>query len=343
MKKIRLIIKKVWNDKVGSILIATFLISAISAIWIYFKSKIQQISFIQSFETLKSFLNTEVTFRLFWFLIIGLSIFFIYLILKKKSNYIFEKINKTDQENKTNIETEYDLLPNVYFQVDSDFFYSRFCTAFPSSRGLVWFKNSKEATHRLCVMLQDPLVFKTNEIHKGERAPIWWFRGNSNNSIKNFTKLNRKTWLMNRTELRISKIAAYRSNSYSKCFIYVETEPMKQTGLYKMTFEDIDRQINEFGYSWEEFAIIKGKRIISRSDFDDGSTIINGKVIEFEKAELRSRYLSKYNFLIAPNDSPINRLEIDQAFCKILDDILVENDSIESIVEIVEKSRRKEY
>jgi len=342
MRKLILLLKKVWNDKVGSVIIASILFSILSAIWIFIKSKVQQISFVQSFETIKSFFNTEISFPLFWLLIVGLLIFFIYLILKKKSNYLYEYFKKSKNEVSTMV-SDYDLLPKLNFQIDSDFFYNRFCTAFPSSRGLVWFNNSREAAHRLSVMLKDPLVFKTSDIPKGERAPIWWFHGNSNNSIKKFRKLNRNTWLMDRKELKISKIAAYRSNSYSKCFIYLEIEPMKQTGVYNMTFADIDRQINEFGYSWEEFAIINRNRIISRSDYDDGSTVIKGKVVEFEKAETRTRYLSKYNFLIAPNDSPINRLEMDETFGKILDDMLVGKDSIESIIEILKKSRRKEY
>ncbi|KQC33527.1 hypothetical protein AAU57_09515 [Nonlabens sp. YIK11] len=53
----------------------------------------------------------------------------------------------------------------------------------------------------------------------------------------------------------------------------------------------------------------KRDRKITRQSFDDGSTIINDKVVDAKNSELRVRYLSDYNLIICAKESPYNSNE----------------------------------
>ncbi|MFA5404806.1 MAG: hypothetical protein WC358_07730, partial [Ignavibacteria bacterium] len=113
--------------------------------------------------------------------------------------------------------------------------------------------------------------------------------------------------LINVTEYEIKRIAVYHSYSRFKNFIYVEVNPEIPTGINSyMTIEYIESLIKENRFPTEEYAIFDGK-IIKREEFDDGSAEINGEVIDIAgKAELRMRYLSPYNFIIAAKASSFN-------------------------------------
>ncbi len=197
----------------------------------------------------------------------------------------------------------------------TSFFYQRMASAFPGVRGLKWHEDSKEATNRLKILLQKPLRFKSDS-REFESDPIWWFRGSSDMYIKKFEKIGRNKILLNFDQLKIKRIAAYHGDAYYKDFVYVETEREKQTGLYNLKDEDIQRHIETFGYSWEEYGLIKNwlgwKTLIRREDYDDGATVIRGKVKDALNAELRVRYLSKYNFIIAAKGSPYNSNKFNQ-------------------------------
>ncbi|WP_028298606.1 hypothetical protein [Olivibacter sitiensis] len=117
--------------------------------------------------------------------------------------------------------------------------------------------------------------------------------------------------LVNFDQLKIKKIAAYHDGGlYYKDFVYVEASGEPQTGLYNITEEDKNRNVDTFGYSLEEYGLFRYnrfcKKTISREHFDDGATVINGKVVAVNDAELRVRYLTDYNFIIAAKGSPYN-------------------------------------
>ena len=67
----------------------------------------------------------------------------------------------------------------------------------------------------------------------------------------------------------------------------------------------LEHSFEEGGVYQEEYAIFKNK-FISRQDFDDGSTVINGKPVKTTGAEFRSRTLIKYNFIICAKFAPYN-------------------------------------
>ena len=184
-------------------------------------------------------------------------------------------------------------------------------TAFPGVRGLKWFENPSEAVKRLEILLKEPLRFKSTN-YECESDPFWWFRGSSALHIDNFSKTGKKKVLLNIEELKIKRIAAYHGKSYFKDFIYIECEGEEQTGVEKgYSDENIKDHIEAFGYSSEEFGVFKNsiglKKYINRKEYEDGATVIKGKVQDIsEKVELRRRYLSPYNFIIAAKGSPYN-------------------------------------
>lgn len=99
---------------------------------------------------------------------------------------------------------------------------------------------------------------------------------------------------------------------YDRSFIYVETGPDEPTGLYPATNDDIAPQVEAFGYANEEYGLVDGKLPVTRSEYDDGAAIIDGKPVDIiGRVELRDRYIRPYNFLIAPCMSPINNSAFD--------------------------------
>ncbi len=211
-----------------------------------------------------------------------------------------------------------------YNKIDSTvFFYKRFASAFPGIRGLKWFSNHEEIKVRLNKLLEQPLVIDGY-------TPIWWWR-DGNLHIDSFRyNQEEKIYLMGPEELKISKIAAFNPNDYCRCFVYVETKPMPQTGLYQYSEEDIKDYVKEKGYYWEEYGLYKGKHLVSRAEYDDGAAFIDGELIEFDRdVELRVRYVTPYNFVIAAHHSPINNSEFDEELAFILNNILFNKFSLD--------------
>jgi len=75
-------------------------------------------------------------------------------------------------------------------------------------------------------------------------------------------------------------------------------------------------------YIDEAYAIFRD-RFISSNDHSDGATIIDGVPVELNGNALsRIRYLTPYNFIIAPKNSPINNGRYDIESEEILNKIL---------------------
>lgn len=203
------------------------------------------------------------------------------------------------------------------------FFYKRFSDAFPGVRGVEWFDSPEEAIKRLCILLQEPLNFEN-------ASPIWWWRSGDLH-INKFSHVDGDVVLMDFDELKIRKIAAVNAGSYYQQFVYVETLASEPSGLYDYSF--IEDSIERNGFAREEFAVFEGK-FINRAEYDDGATVINGEPTKLEgKAELRVRYLSPYNFIIAPQNSPINNGRFDALRDDLLNGILKGEKIIDELVE----------
>lgn len=203
------------------------------------------------------------------------------------------------------------------------FFQERFSKAFPGVRGVEWFKDPKIAIQRLCLLLENPITFKDSH-------PIWWWR-HGDLHIENFEKIDDVSALMDGQELLIDEIAAVNAGSYYQSFVYVKTKASEKSGLYEYTIDD---ELDRWGYAREEFAVFDG-HLINRAEYDDGAAIIDGVPVPTNgNASLRIRYITPYNFLIAPLNSPINNAKFDSTRDEILTKILREEASLDDFVEV---------
>ena len=143
--------------------------------------------------------------------------------------------------------------------------------------------------------------------------------------------------MIDNRELKVTKIAFVPSVTYWRQFLYIEVDGMEPTGLYASTSERRKSSIESFGYDYEEYGIYKNQ-LITRGEYDDGAAEIRGSLITFdEKPEIRTRYTSPYNFILAPFSSPINNSSFDHVLEAHLNEmLLVRNNDRESQVMIEE-------
>lgn len=195
------------------------------------------------------------------------------------------------------------------------FFAERFDATFPDVHTTSWFTDPSQMDACLLTLLQEPLTYSSGH-------PIWWWRG-GNLQIETFRKLEENIFLMNYEELKVARIAAVPGSTFQRDFVYVETEAMPPTGLYKTRMADLASRIEQFGYDYEEYGLVSGKIPVSRHDYDEGFADIGGKELDISgRSELRLRYTTPYNFLIAANGSPINNPAFDQELVRLMNEAL---------------------
>ncbi len=210
-------------------------------------------------------------------------------------------------------------------------FAERFAQAFPGGRGIAWYDDPETIKVRLERLLQPPLVYR-------DGTPIWWWR-DGNFQINKFTYVGNSVYLMNIDELKIRRIAAVNPGPYNRNFVYVEVDAMPPTGLYEQTasrIAEVERGEGSFSYFWEEYGIVDDGHLITRAQHDDGAVEMDGRLHDVRgRNELRSRYVTPYNFVIAAHDSPINNSSFDAQLVDILDSMLRGNDRLEELMRAV--------
>ncbi|MDF0665845.1 MAG: toll/interleukin-1 receptor domain-containing protein [Nitrospira sp.] len=226
-----------------------------------------------------------------------------------------------------------DGLPVMKHETSTQFFSERFARAFPGVRGTQWFRNSTEAIERLAIFFTKPFVFSGAH-------PIWWWRSGDMH-IHDFSILSNDTILLDHQELTVDELAAVNAGSYYQEFLYIKTQPSQPSGLYDIS--SISDQVALWGYAREEFARFRG-RPITRAQYDDGAAVIDGRVVELDgEAQLREIFLTPYNLIIAPHESPINNNEFDETRVELLNRILRAEATVEELASAVLKLPRREY
>lgn len=204
------------------------------------------------------------------------------------------------------------------------FFADRFAGAFPGVRSITWYKSPSEIKQRLSSLLSAPLVFKNSH-------PLWYWR-QGNLHIAKFFFRDDDIAIMNNEELNIKFVAAIPGPTYKYEFVYVETESMEPTGLYDYCPQERAERLNHSGYLYESYGVFLGSHKFTRAEFDDGATVIDGVLIDTRgKSESRVRYTTPYNFIIAPQGSPVNTNTFDLVLSQYLNRALKEDR--ESVVE----------
>lgn len=168
-------------------------------------------------------------------------------------------------------------------------------------------------------------------------GPIWWIRGSENCDISRFERVTDDKFLMDGDEIKVKRIVVYAAAEYYKKFVYVETYPEEETGLYTKDDALVEEWTDRYGYYYEEYAEYENKKI-TRAEYDDGAAVIDGKVVDLNgKAKLRTRYLTPYNFIICAHFNPMNSNVYDDMLEKLLNGILKGKNSVEEIVEAIKK------
>ena len=228
-------------------------------------------------------------------------------------------------------------------------FARRMSIAYPGDRGVVIYTNRHKIIKSIAKLLQTPLEYKKG-IEGATTDPIWWFRAGSAEHIKDFKILSNDKILINNDELRIKRIAIFRdSGRYYGQYVYVETVPDVSCGCYKHSKSIIKDFVTDIGYFNEEFALFKPcwylpTFTISRQEYDDGVAKILGRHIAIKRrANLRIRYLSPYNFIIAAKFSPFNCIDFDRTSKEMFDLLLNNKISIDEFNQYMLKFPKKHW
>lgn len=219
------------------------------------------------------------------------------------------------------------------------FFHFEFGRAFPEIFESTRYTDKKEIQHRLAVLLNNPRASGSSET---AHDPIWVFRGHSGLPVFRYKIIDNNSCLLNNEELNISELFVFKSGAYWQDFIYVMLNPSEQTGVNNLSDESIKKQIEYSGYAYEVYGLYRN-RYISSTEVENGHYVADGKVHPITgKAEIRTRYLSKYSFFIAPKASPLNihNHEAQKAIEKFCTDNVNGKVSMDSFIEFYNRIER---
>lgn len=229
------------------------------------------------------------------------------------------------------------LPPRLSYSQSLRLFDDRMCEAFPGARGLVLIEDPAGIKRCLDIVLKPPLV--TDALLN--TGWIWWWRGSLNNYVTTYSYLpGEKVYLIDNWELDIKLLAGYRAVPQDLQYVYVESDPLKSSGIRCWANQDIDDMINTFGVAYEDIAVFEG-HYISMPEHDDGFANINGQVVNvMGRSESRKRPLTKFNLLIAPKETRLNNIDFEDKLEAICNQILTEQASLDELVDAIKQIPR---
>jgi hypothetical protein len=219
-----------------------------------------------------------------------------------------------------------------------ELFAERLSDAFPGTRGLLEITDPVAALDRLDVLFRPPIHQSFIEPGGEERRvyPFWWFRGGINLHIESYRRLAPDSCLLDYQELQITRIAAYRTLASSlRDFLYVEAAAMPPSGAYTYEDGEIEGRRDRLGELVnEEYSVWNG-RALTREEYDDQATIVDGRPVRINGAELRLRYLTPFNLLLCGNRHVINEPVHDGAVTRLMDGLLSDKHTLRELVKYV--------
>jgi hypothetical protein len=84
-------------------------------------------------------------------------------------------------------------------------------------------------------------------------------------------------------------------------------------------------------------------RFVTRAEYDDGAAVIDGKPRRIHGVQLRVRYLTPYNLVIAPHESPINNSKFESHFEELMNGILDKKYLVEDLANEVLKLPKQNF
>jgi hypothetical protein len=189
------------------------------------------------------------------------------------------------------------------------YFHEAFQRAFPDVEGRKEFVDRGEINDRLSELLSTPSReapgANSPDPTSAKESAIWWFRGQIDSEIRRFAILGTRC-LINYHELNVARIVAVDEGSPFQAFVYMEADADQPTGIVKWTDPTIRDRVAKHGFAREEVGYYKGS-YISREELDAGWADVDGEDVRLDgTAELRCRYLTPFNLLIAPQAAPVN-------------------------------------
>jgi len=130
---------------------------------------------------------------------------------------------------------------------------------------------------------------------------LWWSDGTASSEF-NFVHLNNNIWLMSNYETTIKALWVYFDCSLSNDMAFLHLGAMPRFGIYGNT------------ENYEEVAIVDGKHIISRIEYDNNHAEINGEIVNLSEhnVEIRCRSLKDWYVFIGTSFNCIMQHGADQ-------------------------------
>ncbi len=104
--------------------------------------------------------------------------------------------------------------------------------------------------------------------------------------------------------------------------------------MFASAFQRVVQGKSPFPYYWEEYGLVDGTHLVRREEADDGSAMIEGKLRSLRgRLEVRARYVTKYNCVIAAGGAPLLVSSYDQVLEAHLNAMLKGEDRLSEIAD----------
>jgi len=191
---------------------------------------------------------------------------------------------------------------------DIQFFKHRQAYFTAGKKGLIRIDSPVKSTDALCKILRNPVTFDTSHKEFGT-SPVCWWRGSSWGKVERVEKLSDSIVLINKMELKLKCVYLFAKHKDKNRFIYAEFMGLQKTFIngnkYNKSLANYKERKYD-NYVYEMYAIHENQNY-TLEEAHDGFAKRNEKTIKIgNNYEERERFLTPFNLLISPYNSPLN-------------------------------------